>query len=97
MSKLYNIKHGVNYTKTSNSYKSNLMLVNKATLLHIANLYGIKLPKSHTKEKMSETISAFVLSNPEKTLEKLSVKELEVLKDFVKAGLLRDVHEPSGR
>ncbi len=95
MSKLYNIKHGINYTKTSNTYKSNLALVNKETLLHIANLFGIKLPKSHTKEKMTETISAFVLSNPEKTLAKLSVKELEVLRDFVKVGPDTHVDRPS--
>ena len=90
MGKLYTIKHNQNYTKTSDTYKSNLCIVNKDTLLYIAGMYGLKVPKSHTKDKMAEAISTFVLSNPHKCLEKLSVKELEVLKDFVKVG--KDTH-----
>ena len=92
---IYTIKHGIRYTKTSDTYKSNLCIVNKATLLHIAKMYGMKLPKSHTKERMAEALSAYVLSNPEKCLEKLSVKELEVLKDFVKVGADTHVVRPS--
>lgn len=82
MAKLYTIKHNIRYTNTSDTYKSNLCIVNKNTLLYIAKMYGMKIPKSHTKEKMVEILSAYVLSNPEKCLEKLSVKELKVLKDF---------------
>lgn len=95
MAKLYTIKHDIRYTKTSDTYKCNLCIVNKDTLLHIAKIYGIKLPKSHTKEKMAEALSAYVLSNPEKCLEKLSVKELNVLKDFVEVGANTHVVRPS--
>ena len=80
---------------TSDTYKSNLCIVNKNTLLYIAKMYGMKIPKSHTKEKMAEILSAYVLSNPEKCLEKLSVKELKVLKDFVKVGANTHVVRPS--
>ncbi len=72
-----------------------LCIVNKNTLLYIAKMYGMKIPKSHTKEKMAEILSAYVLSNPEKCLEKLSVKELKVLKDFVKVGANTHVVRPS--
>ena len=58
-------------------------------------MYGVKLPKSHSKEKMAETLSSYVLSNPEKCLEKLSVKELNVLKDFVEVGANTHVVRPS--
>ena len=93
--KLYTIKHDIRYTNTSDTYKSNLCIVNKNTLLYIAKMYGMKIPKSHTKEKMAEILSAYVLSNPEKCLEKLSVKELKVLKDFVKVGANTHVVRPS--
>ena len=93
--KLYTIKHDIRYTNTSDTYKSNLCIVNKNTLLNIAKMFGVKLPKSHTKEKMAETLSAYVLSNPEKCLEKLSVKELNVLKDFVEVGANTHVVRPS--
>ena len=95
MAKLYTIKHNIRYTNTSGTYKSNLCIVNKNTLLYIAKMYGMKIPKSHTKEKMAEILSAYVLSNPEKCLEKLSVKELKVLKDFVKVGANTHVVRPS--
>lgn len=95
MAKLYTIKHNIRYTNTSDTYKSNLCIVNKNTLLYIAKMYGMKIPKSHTKEKMAEILSAYVLSNPEKCLEKLSVKELKVLKDFVKVGANTHVVRPS--
>ena len=95
MAKLYTIKHDIRYTNTSDTYKSNLCIVNKNTLLYIAKMYGMKIPKSHTKEKMAEILSAYVLSNPEKCLEKLSVKELKVLKDFVKVGANTHVVRPS--
>ena len=93
--KLYTIKHDIRYTNTSDTYKSNLCIVNKNTLLNIAKMFGVKLSKSHTKEKMAETLSAYVLSNPEKCLEKLSVKELNVLKDFVEVGANTHVVRPS--
>ena len=93
--KLYTIKHDIRYTNTSDTYKSNLCIVNKNTLLNIAKMYGVKLPKSHSKEKMAETLSSYVLSNPEKCLEKLSVKELNVLKDFVEVGANTHVVRPS--
>lgn len=95
MAKLYTIKHNIRYTNTSDTYKSNLCIVNKNTLLYIAKMYGMKIPKSHTKEKMAEILSTYVLSNPEKCLEKLSVKELKVLKDFVKVGANNHVVRPS--
>lgn len=93
--KLYTIKHDIRYTNTSDTYKSNLCIVNKNTLLNIAKMFGVKLSKSHTKEKMAEKLSAYVLSNPEKCLEKLSVKELNVLKDFVEVGANTHVVRPS--
>lgn len=94
MGRLYTIKHRQGYTNTGDSYRSNLSIVNKDTLLHVAGMYGLKVPKSHTKERMAGTIADFVLSNPETCLEKLSVKELDVLKDFVKAGADTHVVRP---
>ena len=82
----YTIKHGQNFSGTGKTYRQYLKIVNKETLLDIAKRFGVKLPKSYTKEKMTETLSTYVLEHPEKCLEKLSVKELEVLKDFVKVG-----------
>jgi len=95
MSKIYTIKHNQSYSKTSDTYKSNLLIVNKETLLYIASLYGLKLPKSDTKDKLAEALSTYVLSSPEKVLELLSSKELEVLKDFVKAGADTHVVRPN--
>ena len=87
MGRLYTIKHGKGYIKTGDSYRSNLVIVNKDTLLHVAQRLGVNgVAKSHSKEKMAEAISAFVLSHPEECLQLFSVKELLVLKDFVDEG-----------
>ena len=84
---LYTISHKKGYTGTGNSYRSNLEIVNKETLTYVAQRLGIKgVAKSHSKEKMAETISAFVLSHPEECLKHFSLKELLLLKDFVDEG-----------
>ena len=97
MAKLYTLTHRQQYCKTKDTYKSNLCIVNKETLLYIAGRFGISLPKSYSKEKMAEKLSDYVLKNPMKCLEQLSVKELEVLKEAVKAGADTHVVRPNRR
>ena len=97
MEKLYTLTHKQQYCKTNDTYKSSLCIVNKETLLDIAGRFGISLPKSYSKEKMAETLSDYVLKNPMKCLEQLSVKELEVLKEFVKVGADTHIVRPNRR
>ena len=93
---LYTISHKKGYTGTGNSYRSNLEIVNKETLTYVAQRLGIKgVAKSHSKEKMAETISAFVLSHPEECLKQFSLKELLLLKDFVDEGADTGVVRPN--
>ena len=97
MAKLYTLTHRQQYCKTKDTYKSNLCIVNKETLLYIAGRFGMSLPKSYSKEKMAEKLSDYVLKNPMKCLEQLSVKELEVLREAVKAGADTHVVRPNRR
>ena len=97
MAKLYTLTHRQQYCKTKDTYKSNLCIVNKETLLFIAGRFGISLPKSYSKEKTAEKLSDYVLKNPMKCLEQLSVKELEVLKEAVKAGADTHIVRPNRR
>ena len=97
MAKLYTLTHRQQYCKTKDTYKSNLCIVNKETLLFIAGRFGISLPKSYSKEKMAEKLSDYVLKSPMKCLEQLSVKELEVLREAVKAGADTHVVRPNRR
>ena len=96
MARLYTIKHGKGYIRTGNSYRSYLDIVNKETLVHVAQLLEIEgVAKSHSKEKMTETISDFVLSHSEECLRQFSVKELLLLKDFVDEGADTSVVRPN--
>ena len=96
MARLYTLKHGKGYIRTGNSYRSNLDIVNKETLVHVAQRLGVEgVAKSHSKEKMAETISGFVLSHPEECLRQFSVKELLLLKDFVDEGADTSIVRPN--
>ena len=96
MARLYTLTHGRGYIRTSNSYRSNLDIVNKETLVHVAQRLGVEgVAKSHSKERMAETISGFVLSHPEECLRQFSVKELLLLKDFVDEGADTSVVRPN--
>ena len=96
MARLYTLTHGRGYIRTSNSYRSNLDIVNKETLVHVAQRLGVEgVAKSHSKEKMAETISGFVLSHPEECLRQFSVKELLLLKDFVDEGADASIVRPN--
>jgi hypothetical protein len=93
---LYTISHKKGYTRTGNSYRSNLEIVNKETLTFVAQRLGIEgVAKSHSKEKMAETISTFVLSRPEECLKQFSLKELLLLKDFVDEGADTSIVRPN--
>lgn len=93
---LYTIKHGKGFTNTNNSYRQYLDIVNKDTLLHIAKMLELRgVAKSHSKDKMSETISSYVLSHPIESLSSLNSKELQLLKDLVQAGANTHVFRPS--
>ena len=84
---LYTIKHGKGFSSTGNSYRSNLEIVNKETLIYVAQWLGVEgVAKSHTKERMAATISDFVLSHPEECMKQLSVNELSLLSR--KSGLI---------
>lgn len=95
---LYTITHGKHRTSTAESYQQYLNIVNKETLLSVAETLGISgVAKSHAKDKMTKVISAYVLEHPEEILSRLSVKELQVLKDCVAAGANTRVERPSRR
>lgn len=96
MSHLYTIKHGKGFTRTGDPYRTNLDIVNKDTLLHVAKMLDVKgIYKSHSKEKMTEAISVHVLAHPQESLSSLSSKELLLLKDLVLAGSNTHVSRPS--
>ena len=96
MARLYTLTHGRGYIRTGNSYRSNLDIVNKETLVHVAQRLGVEgVAKSHSKERMAETISGFVLSHPEECLRQFSVKELLLLKDFVDEGADTSIVRPN--
>lgn len=96
MSHLYTVSHRKGYIRTSEPYRTNLDIVNKETLLHVAQRLGITgVAKSHSKEKMTEAISTFVLSHPEQCLQLFSVKELQLLKDFVDGGANTSIVRPN--
>ena len=96
MARLYTLKHGKGYIRTGNSYRSNLDIVNKETLVHVAQRLGVEgVAKSHSKERMADAISGFVLSHPEKCLRQFSVKELLLLKDFVDEGADTSIVRPN--
>ena len=96
MARLYTLTHGKGYIRTGNSYRSNLDIVNKETLVHVAQRLGVEgVAKSHSKERMAETISGFVLSHPEECLRQFSVKELLLLKDFVDEGADTSIVRPN--
>lgn len=96
MARLYTLTHGRGYIRTGNSYRSNLDIVNKETLVHVAQRLGVEgVAKSHSKERMADAISGFVLSHPEECLRQFSVKELLLLKDFVDEGADTSVVRPN--
>jgi hypothetical protein len=98
MARLYTISHGKGFLRTDNSYRSNLDIVNKETLVHVARRLGIAgVAKSHSKERLAGTVSGYVLSHPEECLGHLSVKELLLLKDFVDEGGDTSVVRPNRR
>ena len=96
MARLYTLKHGKGFIRTGNSYRSNLDIVNKETLVHVAQRLGVEgVAKSHSKERMADAISGFVLSHPEECLKQFSVKELLLLKDFVDEGADTSIVRPN--
>ena len=98
MARLYTISHGKGFLRTDNSYRSNLDIVNKETLVHVTRRLGIEgVAKSHSKERLAGTVSGYVLSHPEECLGHLSVKELLLLKDFVDEGGDTSVVRPNRR
>ncbi len=51
---LYTIKHNKNYTSTASTYQQYLGIVNRETLLNLAQTLGIPgVAKTHAKEKAS--------------------------------------------
>lgn len=71
---------------TSFTYRSNLGPVYKEALSRIAAFLGVPVSKSAGKSAMIEKINSYVKSNPIEVLEELCVKELELVREFVKAG-----------
>ena len=95
---LYTIKHGKNLTSTAETYQQYLGIVNKETLLALAETMGIKgVAKTHAKERMVTAIHSYVMEHPEDILAKLSLKELQVLKGFTEVGPNTPVIRPSRR
>ena len=67
------------------TYHSNLGIVHKESFFRIATILGVSVSKSSDKPYMIEKIDSYVKSNPIEVLEKLCVKELELVREFVKA------------
>ena len=65
---------------TSFIYRSNLGLVYKESLSRIVAFLGVPISESAGKPTMIEKIDSYVKSNPIEVLEKLCVKELELVK-----------------
>ena len=64
--------------------------------MHVAQRLGVEgVAKSHSKERMADAISGFVLSHPEECLRQFSVKELLLLKDFVDEGADTSIVRPN--
>lgn len=72
---------------TSFTYRSNLNLVHKESLFWIAAFLGVSVSKSASKLTMIDKIDSYAKANPIEVLEKLCVKELELVREFVKTGL----------
>ena len=68
------------------TYHSNLGIVHKESFFRIATILGVSVSKSSDKPYMIEKIDSYVKSNPIEVLEKLCVKVLELVREFVKAG-----------
>lgn len=73
-------------TITSFTYRSNLDLVHKESLFRIAAFLGVPVGRSANKPTVIGEIDTYVKSNPAAVLEKLCVKELELVREFFKAG-----------
>lgn len=71
---------------TSFTYRSNLNLVYKESLFRISAFLGVPVSKSAGKPAMIEKIDSYVRSNPVEVLEEFCVKELELVREFVKVG-----------
>ncbi len=80
------ISHKKTMSIISFTYRSNLCLVHKELLFRITTFLGVPVSKSAGKPAMIEKIDSYVKSNPIKVLEKFCVKELELVREFVKAG-----------
>lgn len=84
------ITHKKNMLTTSFTYRSCLEIVTKKSLAQIAATLNIPFAKTAAKDVMVDAIESFVKSNPAKVLEMLCVKELELVRDLVRAGA--DMH-----
>lgn len=86
MEKLTYIVHKKSMVDTTYTYRLCLELVRKKVLLEVSTTLGLVVPRTATKADMVEQIATYVHSHPKEALSLLSVKELELVKEFVKAG-----------
>lgn len=68
------------------TYCSNLNLVHRESLFRIATFLGVPVSKLAGKSSLIEKLNSYLKSNPTEVLEKLCVKELELVREFVKVG-----------
>ena len=86
MEMLTYIVHKRSMVDTSFTYRLCLEIVRKGVLLKVASSMGLIVARTATKAVMASQIEAYVQSHPKEVLGLLGVKELELVKEFVKAG-----------
>ena len=86
MENLTYIVHKKTMVDTSFTYRLCLELVRKSVLLKVATTLGLVVARTATKADMANQIDTYVRSHPKEVLSQLDVKELELVKQFVKAG-----------
>lgn len=86
MEKLTYIVHKKSMVDTTYTYRLCLEIVRKNVLLEVSTALGLVVPRTATKADMVEQIDTYVRSHPKEVLSLLGVKELELVKEFIKAG-----------
>ena len=72
--------------KTSVAYARNLMVLDKESIISAAAQIGLKLSKSHTKERLADELSEYVRMHANVALAYVNDEQMLLLKELVDAG-----------
>ena len=72
--------------KTSVAYARNLMVLDKESIISAAAQIGLKLSKSHTKERLANELSEYVRMHANVALAYVNDEQMMLLKELVDAG-----------